>query len=124
MRARKLSAGEVYHDGFREVNLWQWVTSPEAFLGDVREGSLKVLKAGAEAWMESVRDERVLAKPHERSDARQDRRNGYYVRKAFKTAIGVVRGLRVPRCRRELLTRGTARGDGQSARRRRGEGCS
>jgi transposase-like protein len=103
MRARKLSSGEVYHDGLKEVNLWRWVMSPEEFLGDVKEGSLKMVKAGMETWMQSVRDERVLAKPHERSDARQDRRNGYYVRKGFKTAIGVVRGLRVPRCRRQSL---------------------
>ncbi len=105
MRARKLSVGEVYHDGLREVNLWSLVRSPEELLGDVREGSLRVVKAGVEAWMEAVRDECVVAKEHERSDARQDRRNGYYVRKGFKTAIGMIRGLRVPRCRRRSLMR-------------------
>ena len=105
MRARKLSSGEVYHDGLREVNLWPLVRSPEEFLGDVKEGSLKVVKAGMEAWMEAVRDECVRAGEHERSEGRQDRRNGYYVRQGFQTAIGVIRGLRVPRCRRRSLMR-------------------
>jgi putative transposase len=105
MRARKLRPQEVYHTGLKEVNLWSLVSSPEEFLGDVQEGSLKLIKASMEVWMEAVRDDRVVAEAHERSDARQDRRNGYYVRKGFKTAIGVVRGLRVPRCRRQSLMR-------------------
>jgi transposase-like protein len=87
----------------RAVNLWSLVADEEEFFADVQGTSLKVVKGYLEAALEARRDKLVLAGRHERSGERSDSRNGYYWRKALMTAIGVIKGLRVPRCRKRSL---------------------
>jgi putative transposase len=84
----------------RKVNLWSVVVSPEEFLEDVQRASLKVVKAFLELGLEQKRDDLVGADRHSREEGRGDYRNGYYLRKSLRTAIGRIEGLRIPRCRK------------------------
>jgi len=97
-----LSPVEYYDEGGRRVNLWSLV-QPEDFFEDAQEACLRVMKPAMEAAFEEVRDRAVDVPRYGRSGARQDQRNGYYVRKRVETAVGTVEGLRVPRCRRLSL---------------------
>lgn len=99
----ELSPSEFYYDGEgRRVNLWSLVPS-EAFFEDARGACLRLLKPVLEYGLEQRRDQAIGAGRYGREADRRDYRNGYYVRKFFETAIGVVEGLRVPRCRRQGL---------------------
>lgn len=82
------------------VNLWSLVRSREEFFADARGLCLRMLQAGIEGCLEEARDEAVGACRHERSEGRREYRNGYYVRKGFKTALGRIERLRIPRCRK------------------------
>lgn len=88
-----------------KVNLWNLVTSPEEFFEDVQKASLKVVKVALEAALESRRDALVGARSHERSEHREDYRNGYYIRKSFETAIGRIERMKIPRCRKLSLVK-------------------
>lgn len=104
MKVLKLRPEEYYNDGIRKVNLWSLVKA-EDFFEDVQGAALKVTKEMMEGALERMRDETIEAGRHERTEGRKDYRNGYYVRKWFETAIGVIRDLRVPRCRKRRLVR-------------------
>jgi putative transposase len=103
MRVREQSSLDYYHDGARKVKLWAMMVDPEEFFGNVQQSSLQMSREVLEAWMADIRDDRVVAAAHERSLDREDYRNGYYVRKGFETAIGVIENLRVPRCRKRKI---------------------
>lgn len=87
----------------RKVNLWSLAVSPEEFFEDVQRTSLKVVKAFLELGLEQKRDALVGAKRHARQPGREDYRNGYYLRKSFRTAIGRIERMRIPRCRKRSL---------------------
>jgi transposase-like protein len=89
----------------RKVNLWSLAVSPEEFFEDVQGSSLKVVKAFLELGMEQRRDDLVGADRHARAQSRSDYRNGYYLRKSFRTAIGRIEQLRIPRCRKRSLAK-------------------
>jgi transposase-like protein len=89
----------------RKVNLWSLTVSPEEFFEDVQRTSLKVVKACLELGLEEERDLLVCANRHARGQGRLDYRNGYYLRKSFRTAIGRIEGLRIPRCRKRSLVK-------------------
>ena len=88
-----------------KVNLWSLLPAMEDFFHDVQGAALKVVKASLEAGLEAKRDALVGAEAHERSQGREDYRNGYYMRKRFDTAIGRIHGMRIPRCRKRSLIR-------------------
>lgn len=87
----------------RGVNLWSLTLTPEEFFEDVQKASLKVVKAYLESGMERERDRLIGADWHARSGGREDYRNGFYIRKQFRTVIGRIQGLRIPRCRKRSL---------------------
>ena len=87
----------------RKVNLWSLTVSPEEFFEDVQGTSLKVVKAFLELGLEQKRDRLVGADRHAREPGRADYRNGYYLRKSFRTSIGRIELLRIPRCRKRSL---------------------
>ena len=89
----------------RKVNLWSLTVSPEEFFEDVQRSSLKVVKAFLELGLEQKRDDLVGVDRHARAQSRGDYRNGYYLRKSFRTAIGRIELLRIPRCRKRSLVR-------------------
>jgi transposase-like protein len=88
-----------------KVNLWSLMPSPDEFFEDVQRASLKVVKAFLEAGMEQKRDALVGADRHAREPGRADYRNGYYLRKSFRTAIGRIEQMRIPRCRKRSLAK-------------------
>ena len=89
----------------RKVNLWSLAVSPEEFFEDVQRASLKVVKGFLEFGLEQERDRLVGADRHARAAGRGDYRNGYYLRKSFRTAIGRIEGMRIPRCRKRSLVK-------------------
>ena len=97
MRVKGLSPGELYDDGERKINLWSLVRD---LADDAQAGSLALAKIAIEMALEEKRDELIGAQRHDPSDKRRDFRNGYYRRKRFLTAIGEIKSLKVPRCRR------------------------
>jgi len=101
---RKTLEHYVPEDG-RKVNLWSLTVSPEEFFEDVQRASLKVVKAFLELGLEQKRDSLVGADRHAREPGRDDYRNGYYLRKSFRTAIGRIELLRIPRCRKRSLVK-------------------
>jgi transposase-like protein len=96
---RKTLEHYVPEDG-RKVNLWSLAVGPEEFFEDVQRASLKVVKRFLELGLEQKRDRLVGADRHAREQGRADYRNGFYLRKSFRTAIGRIEGLRIPRCRK------------------------
>ncbi len=120
-------AAELERSNGRMPNLWSLVKPPEDFWGDLATHGRGLLKELLEGAMESWRDEWVkvewhkpLARPadssesasgtSERPDAPPDPharryRNGYYRRKRWPTALGMLSDVRVPRCREPGLTR-------------------
>lgn len=92
-------------EGGRKVNLWSLVVSPQEFFEDVQRASLKVVKGFLELGLEEKRDRLVGVDRHAREEGRGDYRNGYYLRKSFRTAIGRIEGLRIPRCRKRSLVK-------------------
>jgi transposase-like protein len=99
---RKTLEHYVPEDG-RKVNLWSLMVGPEEFFEDVQGAALKVVKACLELGLEQKRDRLVGADRHAREPGRADYRNGFYLRKSFRTAIGQIEGLRIPRCRKWSL---------------------
>jgi transposase-like protein len=89
----------------RKVNLWSVMPSPEEFFEDVQRASLKVVKAFLELGLEQKRDRLVGADRHARQEGRADYRNGFYLRKSFRTALGRIEALRIPRCRKRSLVK-------------------
>lgn len=89
----------------RKVNLWSLAVSPEEFFEDVQGSALKVVKAFLELGLEQKRDSLVGADRHARQRSRADYRNGYYLRKSFRTAIGRIEQMRIPRCRKRSLVK-------------------
>ena len=89
----------------RKVNLWSLVTTPGEFFEDIQQASLKVAKAYLEAGLEEERDELIGVERHGRGAGRTDHRNGYYWRKSFQTAIGRIKGMKIPRCRKQSLVK-------------------
>jgi len=87
----------------RKVNLWSLAASPEEFFEDVQDSALKVVKAFLELGLEQKRDSLVGADRHARHAGRADYRNGFYLRKSFRTAIGRIEQMRIPRCRKRSL---------------------
>jgi transposase-like protein len=87
----------------RKVNLWSVMVGPEEFFEDVQRAALKVVKASLELGLEQKRDEVVGADRHARQEGRTDYRNGFYLRKSFRTAIGRIEQLKIPRCRKRSL---------------------
>lgn len=103
MERRESGLVEYYYDADgRKVNLWS-VMQPEAFFEDVQGASLCLLKEVLQGGLLAMRDRTIGAEPYERTDDRRDHRNGFYVRKRFPTAIGVIEDFRVPRCRNRKL---------------------
>ena len=86
----------------RKVNLWGLVPTSEEFFEDIQQASLKVAKMYLEAGLEEQRDALIGADRHGRAEGRKDHRNGYYLRKHFQTAIGRIRGMKIPRCRKQF----------------------
>jgi transposase-like protein len=102
--SRKMLEHYVPEEGHK-VNLWSLTVSPEEFFEDVQRASLKVVKACLEFGLEQKRDVLVGADRHARQEQRADYRNGFYQRKSFRTAIGRIEGLRIPRCRKRSLVK-------------------
>jgi len=88
-----------------KVNLWSLALSPEDFFEEVQGSALKVVKAFLELGLEQKRDDLVGADRHARELNRADYRNGYYLRKSFRTAIGRIEQMRIPRCRKRSLVK-------------------
>jgi putative transposase len=104
MRVRQMSREQYYYEeGGRRVNLWELVAAPEEFFRDTRRSCLTLLKPILEQGLEVLRDRAIGVAAYDRGVARQDRRNGYYTRQAFATALGRIERLRVPRCRKRQL---------------------
>jgi transposase-like protein len=101
---RKTLEDYVPEEG-RKVNLWSLAVSPEDFFEDVQRASLKVVKGFLEIGLEQERDRLVSAERHARQESRADYRNGYYLRKSFRTAIGRIEQMRIPRCRKRSLVK-------------------
>ena len=84
---------------------WSLVKDPEEFWGDLSRHGRELLRTLLEDTMEIWRDQYVAAEWHA-SGVKQRRayRNGYYRRKHWKTSLGPLGPLRVPRCRQRGLT--------------------
>lgn len=95
---------ELQRADARMPNPWSLFKTPEEFWGDLSTHGRLLLKKLLEETMETWRDEYVQAGPHELSADRRARRNGYYRRKTWPTALGTLENLRVPRCRQKGLT--------------------
>lgn len=88
----------------RMPNPWSLVKSPEEFWGDLSTHGRRLLKELLEGTMESCRDVWVQVDWHTPDAERSDHRNGYYRRSRWPTALGMLKDVRVPRCRRPGLT--------------------
>lgn len=97
-------ASELETTGNRMPNLWSLVKDPEEFWGDLSTQGRRLLRELLEATMEVWRDEYVAAKWHASAAERRGYRNGYYRRKHWRTALGPLDPVRVPRCRASGLT--------------------
>jgi putative transposase len=103
-------------------NLWSLVKDPEAFWGDLATQGRRLLKELLEGTMEACRDQWVQVPWHQPAATRKTHRNGYYPRRRWPTALGMLENVRVPRCRdkaftQQMLARVDHHGDelGQSA---------
>lgn len=85
-------------------NPWSLVKDPEEFWGDLGTHGRRVLKELLEGTMESYRDEWVRVGWHQPAASRRTYRNGYYRRKRWPTALGLLEQVRVPRCRDKAFT--------------------
>lgn len=81
-----------------------WALVKDDFWGDVSTNGRRLLKELLEGSMEAWREEYVQAPWHQRSGERRDHCNGYYGRKRWKTPLGPLAEVRVPRCRGKGLT--------------------
>src|SRR5512147_2036829 len=90
--------------GVRMLNPWSLVKSPEEFWGDVGRHGRLLLKSLLEDTMELWRDQFVEVQWHQPAEQRKAYRNGYYHRKRWPTALGMLQDVRVPRCREAGLT--------------------
>lgn len=85
-------------------NLWSLVKDPDAFWGDLGTQGRRLLKELLEGTMQAYRDEWVEVPWHQPAAARQTHRNGFYHRKRWPTALGLLEDVRVPRCRDKAFT--------------------
>jgi putative transposase len=85
-------------------NLWSLVKDPDAFWGDLGTQGRRLLKELLEGTMEAYRDEWVEVPWHQPAVARKTHRNGFYPRKRWPTALGLLEDVRVPRCRDKAFT--------------------
>ncbi len=92
-------ASELESYGNRMPNPWSLVKDPEEFWGDWSTQGRRLLCNLLEGTMEIWRDEYVQAAPHRSAAERRAYRNGYYLRKHWRTALGPLDPVRVPRCR-------------------------
>lgn len=88
----------------RMPNPWSLVKDPEEFWGDLSKNARTLLRDLLEGTMELWRDQHVAVNWHQSAADRQGYRNGYYTRKNWKTALGPLGAVRVPRCREKGLT--------------------
>ena len=101
----RLMEAELEEVQERMPSLWGLVKTPDEFWGDLSTHARRLLKDLLEGTMETWRDEYVSADYHQlKAPARQGRRNGYYRRKHWPTALGPLPAVRVPRCRDKGLT--------------------
>jgi transposase-like protein len=85
-------------------NLWSLVKDPEQFWGDLSTQGRQLLKELLEGTMEAYRDQWVEVPWHQPATTRKTHRNGYYPRKRWPTALGLLENVRVPRCRDKAFT--------------------
>jgi len=85
-------------------NLWSLVKDPEEFWGDLGNQGRRLLKELLEGTMEAYRDEWIEVPWHQPAETRKTYRNGYYARKRWPTALGLLEDVRVPRCRDKAFT--------------------
>jgi len=76
-----------------------WAEVKEDFWGDLKQEAQRGLKVLLEGRLEWEMEEYIMASPYERTAMRQDYRCGYYARD-LETELGVIGGIRVPRCRK------------------------
>jgi putative transposase len=100
----RLVAAELQRPEATMPNPWSLFKSPEEFWGDLSTQGRRLLKELLEGTMETWRDEYVQVQWHQPAVQRRTFRNGYYRRKSWPTALGMLWGLRVPRCRDQGLT--------------------
>ncbi len=86
------------------ANLWPLVKEPDEFWGDLGTQGRRLLKELLEGTMEAYRDEWVEVPWHQPAPTRTTHRNGYYHRKRWPTALGLLENVRVPRCRDKGFT--------------------
>ena len=100
----RMLESELGRCGGRIANPWSLVKSPEEFWGDLGTQGRRLLKELLEGTMEAWRDAWVEVEWHKPAAQRKTHRNGYYERKRWPTALGLLRDVRVPRCRDAGLT--------------------
>lgn len=100
----RLVEAELDRFNGRMPNPWSLVKTPEEFWGDLSTHGRKLLKDLLEGTMETWRDTWVEVEWHKPAAQRKTYRNGYYRRKRWPTALGMLGDVRVPRCRDKGLT--------------------
>jgi len=85
-------------DTLTPADLWREAPLEEEFWGQARERQRRMLKALLEEALEEEQLELLAAGRYRRVETRQGYRNGFYERD-LATQIGIVTGIRVPRCR-------------------------
>lgn len=85
-------------DSLRPADLWREVPLEEEFWEQARERQRQVLKVLLEEALEEEQLELLAAGRYRRVETRRGYRNGFYERD-LATQIGIVTGIRVPRCR-------------------------
>jgi len=96
--------GDFDRAGSRMPNPWSLVKDPEEFWGDLGTQGRRLLKELLEGTMDLWRDEWVEVDWHRPCPQRRSHRNGYYRRKRWRTALGPLENVRIPRCRQRGLT--------------------
>ena len=85
-------------DTLTPADLWREVPLEEEFWGQARERQRRLLKVLLEEALEEEQVELLAAGRYRRVETRRGYRNGFYERD-LATQIGIVTGIRVPRCR-------------------------
>ncbi|TLN10475.1 IS256 family transposase, partial [bacterium] len=85
-------------DTLTPADLWREVPLEEEFWQEAQERQRRMLKVLLEEALEGEQLELLAAARYRRVETRQGYRNGFYQRD-LATQIGIVTGIRVPRCR-------------------------
>jgi putative transposase len=85
-------------DTLTPADLWREVPLEEEFWGQARERQRRLLKVLLQEALEEEQVELLAAGRYRRVETRRGYRNGFYERDLV-TQIGIVTGIRVPRCR-------------------------